>query len=59
MMNKMYFVFLAMLFGSVWFSIVGLPLDTILRLKIYVDVRNVGDGAFDSVVLIDRLKYNL
>lgn len=44
---------------KVWFSIVGLPLDKVLRLRFYVDIRNVGDSAFDSVVLIDRLKYNL
>lgn len=41
------------------FSLVGLPLDQTLRLKVYVDVRNVGDGSFDSVVLLDRLKFNL
>jgi hypothetical protein len=41
------------------FSLVGVPLNQVLRLKIYVDVRNVGDGAFDSVVLLDRLKYNM
>jgi hypothetical protein len=44
---------------KVWFSIVGLPLDQILRLKVFVDVRNVGDGSFDSTVLLDRLKFNL
>lgn len=44
---------------KVWFSIVGLPLDQVLRFKVYVDVRNVGDGSFDSVVLMDRLKFNL
>lgn len=41
---------------KVWFSIVGLPLDQVLRLKVYVDVRN---GGVDSVVLLDRLKFNL
>ncbi len=44
---------------KVWFSIAGLPLNQVVRLRVYVDVRNVGDEAFDSAVLIDRLKYNL
>jgi hypothetical protein len=44
---------------KVTISVVGLPLDALLRLKIYVDIRNVGDGAFDSVLLLDRLKYNM
>lgn len=44
---------------KVWFSIAGVPFDQVLRLKVYVDVRNVGDGAFDSAVLFDRLKFNL
>jgi hypothetical protein len=44
---------------KVRFSIVGLPLDDVLRFKVYVDVRNIGDGSVDSAVLFDRLKFNL
>jgi len=44
---------------KVWFSLAGLPFDQILRFKVFVDVRNVGDGSVESAVLFDRLKFNL
>jgi hypothetical protein len=44
---------------KVWFSMAGLPINQVIRLKFYVDVRNVGDEVFDSAVLVDRLKYNM